>query len=112
MKERFILSIANNRTTTYNDKVKRYLGFTDGHSTCKQITFQITSQCNLCCDYCYENHKGNQVMTIETARKIVDNLVSTLNEEEGFLNKHQRGIVLEFIGGEPLLYPNLIRARI
>ena len=47
-------------------------------------------------------------MTIETARKIVDNLVSTLNEEEGFLNKHQRGVVLEFIGGEPLLYPDLI----
>ena len=47
-------------------------------------------------------------MTIETARKIVDNLVSTLDKDEGFLNKHQRGVVLEFIGGEPLLYPNLI----
>lgn len=47
-------------------------------------------------------------MTIETARKIVDNLVSTLDKDEGFLNKHQRGVVLEFIGGEPLLYPDLI----
>lgn len=47
-------------------------------------------------------------MSIETARKIIDNLVSTLNNEEGFLNKYQKAIIVDFIGGEPLLYPNLI----
>lgn len=39
---------------------------------CRNITFQVTSGCNLRCSYCYEHHKSVERMSIETGRKVVD----------------------------------------
>ena len=42
----------------------------------KTVTFIVTHQCNLRCSYCYETHKGDGKMSLETAQKCVDLLFS------------------------------------
>jgi uncharacterized protein len=79
---------------------------------CKGITFIVTQQCNLNCTYCYEDHEQHncgQTMDKETAKKAVDFI---FDEEKinGYydFNKDAKGVILEFIGGEPLLEIDLI----
>ena len=82
-------------------------------SACREITFQITENCNLKCDYCYECNKKEKVMTLETGKKICDLLIENINRDDGLLGRNTlKGLVLEFIGGEPLLYPELIEGII
>ena len=69
------------------------------------VTFQTTDSCNCACTYCYQTNKCNNFMTIETGRKGVDLLFKLYEEDNPLypINKTTTGIVLEFIGGEPLL---------
>lgn len=68
-----------------------------------QVTFIVTADCNLRCKYCYITHKkSGKVMDLEVAKKFIDYLLS--NQEL----KKQNAIVLDFIGGEPLLEVELI----
>ena len=50
------------------------------------------------------------MMTKETAKKIIDLLFKLYdeNKEDSFINHHTRGIVLDFIGGEPLMNIDVI----
>ena len=76
---------------------------------CREVTFQITNACNLRCDYCYECNKSSENMSLETGKKICDLILKEIDKPEGFLGrKTLRGLILEFIGGEPLLCPDLI----
>lgn len=63
----------------------------------------------VCVHNCYETHKGNDYMDFDTAKKFVDLLLSG---EKGFKDyvdpSYSPAIVLEFIGGEPLLAIDLI----
>lgn len=70
---------------------------------CKSVTFCVTESCNLACTYCYECHKSNRRMSWETAKKIVDGLF-----EGEFVDNTAPAIILDFIGGEPLLEIDLI----
>ena len=75
----------------------------------KTVTFQITDDCNLCCTYCYQINKGKRIMSFETAKKFIDILVEDSYKEDAFVSlKTTPGIVIEFIGGEPLLEIDLI----
>ena len=66
---------------------------------CRQITFQITTQCNLNCDYCYECNKDNKVMSKETARRICDLILNQIANNNFFFDRqYMKGLVLEFIG--------------
>lgn len=84
-----------------NDSDKRTLS--------KVVTFQVTDACNLACTYCYQINKGTRKMSMEVAKKYIDLL---LTGDKGFDNyvglDHTPGIVLDFIGGEPLLEVELI----
>ncbi len=74
----------------------------------KNITFVVTERCNLNCTYCYETHKSNKRMTKEIGKQAVDFI---LNEElinEYYDVKTSPAVILEFIGGEPLLEIELI----
>lgn len=73
-------------------------------SSCRNITFVVTEACDLACKYCYETHKCAKYMSFDTAKKIVD-LVFDLSEKDDsdFINKDTKGVILDFIGGEPLL---------
>ena len=48
-------------------------------------------------------------MSLETGKKICDLILKEIDKPEGFLGRETlRGLILEFIGGEPLLCPDLI----
>lgn len=71
------------------------------------FTFQTTENCNLNCTYCYQINKTAGRMPLATAKKFIDKL---LNDEYGYINKHNSpAIILEFIGGDPLLEINLTK---
>lgn len=73
----------------------------------KSITFQVTDACNLACSYCYQINKGKRVMSLETAKKFIDLLLSG---DKGFKEYigDSKSCILEFIGGEPFLQVDLI----
>lgn len=75
----------------------------------KTVTFIVTHQCNLRCSYCYEGHKSDTKMTLETAKKCVDLLFSEDAQNSELVNEvESNGLIIEFIGGEPFLEIELI----
>lgn len=72
----------------------------------KTITFQITEDCCLQCSYCYQIHNKNFNMTFETIKPFLDKLLN--NKFENITTFNTKGIVWEFIGGEPFLQIDLI----
>lgn len=67
------------------------------------ITFIVTEDCNLRCKYCYVTHKSKgKVMRLETAKKFIDYLLTSKDIYRS------DAIILDFIGGEPLLETSLI----
>lgn len=73
------------------------------------VTFQITEDCNLKCKYCYQTNKTHSVMSLETAKKFIDLLITNDDNTKQYIDTQQCiGVVLDFIGGEPLLQPKLI----
>lgn len=101
----------NKRFEDYGNTVQRLYcrDLPETSSACRNITFQVTNGCNLRCSYCYEHHKSSERMSIETGRKIVDYLLDQYEHNDSdFINWNTRAVVLDFIGGEPLLESALI----
>ena len=89
----------------YSEEIRRRYRYANKDiSSCRNITFVVTENCNFDCKYCYETCKSNKYMTFDTAKKIVD-LVFRLSQtdESSFINTNTQAVILEFIGGEPLL---------
>ena len=66
-------------------------------------TICVTRNCNLNCVYCYQKHKGLQSMSFQIAKACVDEVFMN------FQKKIYSGILLKFMGGEPLLEFDLMR---
>ena len=100
----------------YPEKVSRFYESDHERSSIdsamvKNVTFIVTDRCNLRCTYCYEHNKsGNNRMSRETAQRIVDLLFDEYEKEDGryISPRNAQAIVLDFIGGEPLLEIDLI----
>lgn len=79
---------------------------------CKNVinaTIQVTDACNLACSYCYQINKGHHTISLEYGKKFIDMLLEFNNGFEKYYTRGKLdGIILEFIGGEPLLEINLI----
>lgn len=72
----------------------------------KTITFQVTEDCCMRCTYCYQHNKTKNKMTFETAKEFIDGL---LNDKYANINSsNTHAIVIDFIGGEPLMEIDLI----
>lgn len=70
----------------------------------KDITIQVTEDCNLQCTYCYQHNKTPQKLNVETGKKFIDLILASDNKSEKyFQSKKCLGVVLNFIGGEPFL---------
>lgn len=99
------------RRDEYAEYVRQLFSF-DGEpnmQTARAITFQVTDDCTLRCSYCYEHHKACRGMNLETGRRIVDQLLDLYEKgDSDFINPSTRAVVLDFIGGEPLLEAALI----
>ena len=95
--------------TDYISKIYREINEELDYFTSRNITFQITDDCPMSCTYCYQGHKGHRMMSKEVAKKGVDLLFDLYEKNEGtFINKNTKGIVLDFIGGEPLMNIEII----
>ncbi len=69
----------------------------------KYVTFVVTEDCQLACKYCYLVGKNKSArMNFETARKTVDFIL------KDNIHSGEESVVLEFIGGEPLIEIELI----
>lgn len=74
----------------------------------KSITFVVTEQCNLRCTYCYQHNKNNKKMDINTAKQAVDFILDAHKVNEYYNTNISKGVILDFIGGEPLLEIDVI----
>jgi uncharacterized protein len=83
-------------------------GSCDKSTTVKTVTLSITHQCQLRCKYCYEANKNSEHMTKEIATQAIDFLFDKTKMDGYIDDKVTPGIILEFIGGEPLLEIDLI----
>lgn len=96
-------------------KNRSYYNFTDKYpqmypgKQARSVTFIVTHDCNLRCTYCYEHNKSNERMSFETAKRCVDMLFREDARNSDYINDEvTHGVILEFIGGEPLLEIDLI----
>lgn len=95
-------------TEEFTDTLGRYFGSPNVEKT-RTITFQITDDCNLCCSYCYQINKGHHKMPFEIAKTLINELLYNDKLIENYVkSKNSLGVILEFIGGEPLLEIDLI----
>lgn len=70
-------------------------------------TLQIGEACTLLCTYCYQANKTPARMNFSTAKGFIDDLI---DNKYGYVNQYNSpAIILEFIGGEPLMEIKLIR---
>ena len=89
------------RFEDYGNSVQRLYcrDLPETRSACRNVTFQVTSGCNLRCSYCYEHHKGAERMTPETGKRIVDYLLDLYEQNSSdFVNHDTKAVVLDFIG--------------
>ena len=93
--------MAIKREEPYSEELKRLFGIYYPDKGTMEATLQITEACSLVCKYCYEGHKSSKVMSLETAKKFIDVLFNEYQDSKF-------AIILDFIGGEPLLQPKLI----
>ena len=80
-------------------------------SVVREVTFQVTEACNLKCTYCYQIQKTKKIMSWDVAKACVDSLFTMRKmsiDECSFINTNTESIILDFIGGEPLLEIGLI----
>jgi uncharacterized protein len=91
----------------YQDVIGRL--FPEQGKKVKTITFAVTDNCNLRCNYCYQTKKENNVMSFETAKEFIDSMLENAKKEDYYLSySTTSGVIVEFIGGEPLLETDLI----
>ena len=63
----------------------------------------------LACKYCYQTHKGKKKMSFDTAKKMIDLLLTGEKGMRDYINpRRSPGLIIDFIGGEPLLEVGLI----
>lgn len=74
----------------------------------KNVTFVVTEKCNLACTYCYETHKTSTRMSREVAKNAIDLLFDQEKVKDYYSVATTPGIILDFIGGEPLLEIDLM----
>lgn len=74
----------------------------------RTITFQVTEDCCMKCTYCYQHNKTSHVMPFEVARAFIDKLLTADPTVSCYIPAESVGVILEFIGGEPLMEIDLI----
>lgn len=68
-----------------------------------ELTLEINQKCNLKCKYCYLNEKNNSTMPLHIAIRSISQIVQKVIKED------DRKIVINFLGGEPLIDFTLIQ---
>lgn len=98
---------------SYQDMISRLYPYSDkqnqNHIQTLDCTFQVTDACNLACSYCYQINKGKHKMSFDVAKKFIDLLLDNNEFTQQYIDTYNsKAIILNFIGGEPLLEIELI----
>lgn len=98
------------RLIDYSEQIHRfYYDENPNLGVCRTVTFVVTESCPLVCSYCYQGCKSNKFMSFDTAKKIVDLLFKMSETDDStFINTKTKAVILDFIGGEPLLAIDVI----
>lgn len=91
----------NFKQNSYDDILYRIYDYKYPNKKIIEVTFQVTEACTLVCKYCYQHNKTPKVMTLEVAKKYIDVIFQQYRDTHFC-------IILDFIGGEPFLQPQLI----
>lgn len=81
----------------------------------KNIVFEVTEKCNLCCKYCglserlYEKHaqREHRDLAFNKAKSLIDYLLNLW--EENYVEGTSYPLIISFYGGEPLINMPLIK---
>lgn len=107
LKEQKLVMLCNRSSYAYmnNYKVEKIEGTYHVYNFETQThTYMIQ---NLGVHNCYQFNKSKMKMSFETAKRFIDELLA---DKYGYINRYNSpAIILEFIGGEPLLEINLTR---
>lgn len=99
----------SNKRVDLGGFVDKYIDMYGEDKRAKNVTFIVTHDCSMRCTYCYETGKSKEHMRIETAKRAVDFLFEEDARNSKWINSNDaHSIILDFIGGEPLLEINLI----
>lgn len=90
---------------SYHDFSQEMFG---NEANVQNITFIVTESCNLACSYCYESHKTGKRMSKATAWAALDMLFNKEKINGYYDFDKTKAVILDFIGGEPLLEIGLI----
>lgn len=79
------------------------------HKAQKSLTILTNLDCNLNCSYCYEC-KNNRINDIESIKKFISFYYRNLFERDknALSNRKNVELIIEPIGGESLLYPDML----
>ena len=93
-----------NTKKEYSDQLLRLFPKEFNNSLPHSVTLQVTEFCNLRCTYCYQIDKHNTFMPVEVGKQAIDMLLASTPENNSYINPEKSpGIIIDFIGGEPLL---------
>lgn len=91
----------------YDDEEREALAINS--SSVKDITVQVTDDCNMACTYCYQHNKGHHSMTFDVAKKFIDMILDADERTNTYITSNKcKGAVINFIGGEPWMEVDLI----
>lgn len=95
---------------TQNQYVRQRYFSEDEDVSYASVTFQVTTDCCLRCSYCYQVSKGHEYMSKETMKQGMDLLFKMYDDDDpnALINKHTRGIGIEFLGGEAIMNMDVI----
>ena len=96
--------------TNFSDFIIELYKKEDPLANCRIITFQVTEDCCLKCSYCYQINKSHKIMSKEVGKQGIDLLFNMYdeNKEDAYINHHTKGLIIEFIGGEPFMNIDVI----
>lgn len=61
------------------------------------------------CSYCYQINKSNHKLSFDIAKSFIDDILTNSERTKNYIDSYNtKGVVIEFIGGEPLLEIDLI----
>ena len=103
-----IIHLQDSKDINYPDYLAKLFP-DDKKDLVRTITFQVTDNCCLNCSYCYQINKSNHKLSFDIAKGFIDDVLTNNERTKNYIDSYNtKGVVIEFIGGEPFLEIDLI----
>jgi len=88
------------------DELKQALSFYDRHSSLLYVILTVATNCDLSCDYCFENRMAREPMSRET----LENTLAWVDKE--LATGRYTSFYMILFGGEPMLKPDTVETAL